>query len=84
MLERRIRVNERRKRHEQTRCVGFQLGERYGVGVGSATTSGSGSGQISGAIEPVIDSNPEKAGQLIKDEIAKWAPIVKATDMKAR
>ena len=36
------------------------------------------------AIEPVIDSSPEKAGQLIKDEIAKWAPIVKATNMKAR
>ena len=33
-------------------------------------------------IEPVMDSSPEKAAQLVKDEIAKWAPIVKATGMK--
>lgn len=34
-------------------------------------------------IEPVMDSSPEKAAQLVKDEIAKWAPIVKATGAKA-
>lgn len=33
-------------------------------------------------IEPITDSNPDKAAQLIKDEIAKWAPIVKATGVK--
>jgi len=33
-------------------------------------------------IEPVTNSSPEKAAQLVKDEIAKWAPIVKATGMK--
>ncbi|MBI4190303.1 MAG: tripartite tricarboxylate transporter substrate binding protein [Betaproteobacteria bacterium] len=33
------------------------------------------------AIEPVTDSNPEKATQLIKDEIAKWAPVVKAAGL---
>jgi tripartite-type tricarboxylate transporter receptor subunit TctC len=33
-------------------------------------------------IEPVTDSSPEKAAQLVKDEIAKWAPIVRATGMK--
>jgi len=30
----------------------------------------------------VTDSNPEKALQVIKDEIAKWGPVVKTTDMK--
>ena len=33
-------------------------------------------------IELVTDSNPEKALQTIKDEIAKWGPIVRTTDMK--
>lgn len=33
-------------------------------------------------IEPATDSSPENAAQLVKDEIAKWAPIVKATGMK--
>lgn len=33
-------------------------------------------------IEGITDSSPEKAAQLVKDEIAKWAPIVKATGMK--
>jgi tripartite-type tricarboxylate transporter receptor subunit TctC len=32
-------------------------------------------------IEPAPDTSPEKATQLIREEIAKWAPIVKATDM---
>ncbi len=35
-------------------------------------------------IEPVTDSNPEKATQFIKDELAKWAPIIKATGTKAQ
>jgi len=33
-------------------------------------------------IEPAPDTSPDKATQLIKDEIEKWAPIVRATDMK--
>ena len=32
-------------------------------------------------IEPITDSSPEKAAQVVKDEIAKWAPVVKATGM---
>ena len=32
-------------------------------------------------IEPVIDSSPEHAARVVKDEIAKWAPIVRATGM---
>ena len=35
-------------------------------------------------IEPVTDSNPEKAAQFIKDELAKWAPIIKATGTKVQ
>lgn len=31
------------------------------------------------AIEPVSDSDPAKAEQFVKDEIRKWAPIIKAT-----
>ena len=33
--------------------------------------------------DPVTDSNPQKAAQFIRDELAKWAPIVKATGMQA-
>ena len=29
--------------------------------------------------EPVLDSNPQRAAQFIRDELAKWGPIVKAT-----
>jgi len=36
------------------------------------------------SIDPVTDSNPEKATQFIKDELAKWAPIIKATGTKAQ
>ncbi len=32
-------------------------------------------------MDAVPDGTPEKAAQLIKEEIAKWAPIVKATGM---
>ncbi len=35
-------------------------------------------------VEPVTDSNPEKAARFIKGEIAKWAPIIKASGMKGR
>lgn len=33
-------------------------------------------------IEPITDSDPKKAAQLVRDELAKWAPIVKATGVK--
>ena len=36
------------------------------------------------SIEPVTDSDPEKATQFIRDELAKWAPIIKATGTKAQ
>jgi tripartite-type tricarboxylate transporter receptor subunit TctC len=35
-------------------------------------------------IEPVTDSNPEKAAQFIKNELAKWAPIIRATGTKVQ
>lgn len=34
-------------------------------------------------MEPVTDSSPENATQFIKNELAKWAPVVKATGLKA-
>jgi tripartite-type tricarboxylate transporter receptor subunit TctC len=33
-------------------------------------------------IEPITDSDPKKAAQLVRDELAKWAPIVKAAGVK--
>lgn len=35
-------------------------------------------------VEPVTDSNPEKAALFIKSELAKWAPIIKESGMKVR
>lgn len=35
-------------------------------------------------VEPVTDSDPEKAARFIKGELAKWAPIVKATGMQVQ
>jgi tripartite-type tricarboxylate transporter receptor subunit TctC len=35
-------------------------------------------------IEPVSDSNPSKAAQTIKDELAKWTPVIKATGLQAQ
>lgn len=32
-------------------------------------------------MDPVPDGTPEKAAQLIRDELAKWSPIVKASGM---
>ncbi len=34
-------------------------------------------------LEPIIQSNPERATQFIRDELAKWGPIVKAAGLKA-
>ncbi len=36
------------------------------------------------SIDPVTDSDPEKAAQFIKAELAKWAPIIKATGTKVQ
>lgn len=38
---------------------------------------------LSAGFEPVLDSNPQRAFQFIKDELAKWGPIVKATGVTA-
>lgn len=38
---------------------------------------------LSAGFEPVPDSNPQRAAQFIKDELAKWGPIVKATGVSA-
>jgi len=38
---------------------------------------------LSAGFEPVLDSNPQRAAQFIKDELAKWGPIVKATGVTA-
>jgi tripartite-type tricarboxylate transporter receptor subunit TctC len=32
--------------------------------------------------ESVTDSNPEQAGRFIKEELARWAPIIRATGAK--
>jgi tripartite-type tricarboxylate transporter receptor subunit TctC len=35
-------------------------------------------------IEPVTDSNPEKAARFIKSELAKWAPVIKESGIKVQ
>jgi len=32
--------------------------------------------------EPALDSNPDQAGRLVRDEIARWAPIIKSIGLK--
>ena len=32
--------------------------------------------------ETVLDSGPEAAQRLVSDELARWAPVMKATDFK--
>jgi tripartite-type tricarboxylate transporter receptor subunit TctC len=32
--------------------------------------------------EPILDSGPEEAQRLVHDELARWTPIMKATDFK--
>ncbi|MBX9945762.1 MAG: tripartite tricarboxylate transporter substrate binding protein [Reyranella sp.] len=34
------------------------------------------------AAVPTTDTTPERTGKFIKDELAKWAPIIKAADVK--
>jgi len=38
---------------------------------------------LSAGFDPVLDSNPQRAAQFIRDELAKWGPIVKATGVSA-
>lgn len=38
---------------------------------------------LTAGFDPVIDSSPQRATQFIRDELAKWAPIVKATGITA-
>ena len=37
---------------------------------------------ISSGFEPVLDSGPDAAHQIIRDELARWLPIIKATGFK--
>lgn len=37
---------------------------------------------LSLGFDPVIDSTPQKAAQFIRDELAKWGPIAKATGIE--
>ena len=30
-------------------------------------------------VDPTLDSNPQRAAEFIKAELAKWAPIIKAS-----
>jgi tripartite-type tricarboxylate transporter receptor subunit TctC len=38
---------------------------------------------LSAGFDPTGDSNPQKATQFVRDELAKWRPIVKATGVSA-
>jgi tripartite-type tricarboxylate transporter receptor subunit TctC len=38
---------------------------------------------LSAGFDPVLDSNPQRANQFVKDELAKWGPIVKETGVTA-
>jgi tripartite-type tricarboxylate transporter receptor subunit TctC len=38
---------------------------------------------LSAGFDPVLDSNPQRATQFVKDELAKWGPIVKETGVTA-
>jgi len=35
-------------------------------------------------VDPVTDSNPETAARFIKAELAKWAPLVEAMNLRAK
>jgi hypothetical protein len=37
---------------------------------------------IDAGIEPTLDSNPEKFRQSLADDVALWAPVVKALALK--
>jgi tripartite-type tricarboxylate transporter receptor subunit TctC len=34
------------------------------------------------AAVPAVDTSPERTAKFIKDEIAKWAPVVRAAGVK--
>jgi tripartite-type tricarboxylate transporter receptor subunit TctC len=37
---------------------------------------------IASGFEPILDSGPDEAQKLVRDELARWTPIMKATDFK--
>ena len=36
---------------------------------------------ITAGFEPVVDSTPEKAAKYLKDEVARWTPVLNASGM---
>ena len=36
---------------------------------------------ITAGFEPVSDSNPEKASKYLKDEAARWTPVLKGSGL---
>jgi tripartite-type tricarboxylate transporter receptor subunit TctC len=36
---------------------------------------------VESGLEPVLDSNPEKAAKYVKDDLVRWAPVVKAAGL---
>jgi tripartite-type tricarboxylate transporter receptor subunit TctC len=37
---------------------------------------------LTSGFEPVLDSGPDEAQKLVRDELARWTPIMRATDFK--
>ena len=37
---------------------------------------------VASGFEPTSDSGPEQARRLVTDEVARWAPIMRATNFK--
>jgi len=38
---------------------------------------------IDAGLEPIVDSDPAQAERFLREEVARWTPIIKATGMKA-
>jgi tripartite-type tricarboxylate transporter receptor subunit TctC len=36
---------------------------------------------VSSGLEPVLDSSPEHAAKYVKDDLVRWAPVVKAAGL---
>lgn len=37
---------------------------------------------VDGGFEPVLDSSPEQAAKYVRDDLVRWAPVVKAAGLK--
>ncbi len=37
---------------------------------------------LTSGFEPIADSGPQQAQRLVSDELARWTPIMKATNFK--